>query len=191
MQDQSLKELLTGAVPLLLDEYANELRWAITSEPALHELSLSEVAKGSGQWQGETWAAVLRCYRGSGKRLWGPVLLAMIAPQLDRALNRLHATPPFNDDDLQQEIVLQVLEAAASSRLPADPRWIPLHLEKRALQVVARRLKVEQKRRPLSLEALDASGELAYKGGATSRRGQRCPGCRAPNPASGAAGPRP
>jgi hypothetical protein len=191
MPNESLTTTLTGAITPIRAELEAELRWARAVEPALERLCAEDLTIPARQWEPEVWAAVVRSYRVCTQRLWGPVLLAMIAPHLDAALNRLHPIPALNNDDLCQEIVLQVLEIAASSTLPADPRWIPLHLVRRAVRMVARRLGTEQRQRALSLEGLDTSGELAYRTAAVTRRGRRPKSLDKPGPDGKARQPDP
>src|SRR5712691_2101571 len=58
-------------------------------------------------------AAVL-AYRSESRQLWGPVLLDLMAPTILASLRRLRELPPvMGAEDLRQNLILEVLSAAA------------------------------------------------------------------------------
>ena len=102
--------------------------------------------------------AVVLAYRAGPRRVWGPVLLDLLAPALLARLQRLRAEPPVMDEeDLRQQLVLEVLRAAAAMPLPANPGYLRSRLMARANQGMWRWLAREGRRQSgqRSFEALE------------------------------------
>ncbi|HUY99459.1 MAG TPA: hypothetical protein VMU89_03850 [Thermomicrobiaceae bacterium] len=77
--------------------------------------------------------AVVRAYRIGQRQLWGPVLLEMLGPQLTEAVQQFGILAPLVDgDDLGQQLVLEVLSAAATVPIPEGARWVEQRLLRRA-----------------------------------------------------------
>src|SRR5438067_12422851 len=105
-----------------------------TGEPALCGLTLAELvgearsSRIAPSDRDRRLLAVVHCYRRGPTTLWGPVLLEMLAPSLVLVSCSSAALPRAIDpDDINQQVVIHALEAAASIPLP-DP---PEHLERR------------------------------------------------------------
>jgi hypothetical protein len=106
-------------------------------------------------------AAVL-AYRAEARELWGPVILELLAPALIACLQCLQAQPPVMDsDDLRQQLVLEVLRAAATMPMPANPSYLRRRLMARASLSVRRWLEREGRRQrsQRSYETLEAEGK--------------------------------
>src|SRR5260370_41826532 len=77
-------------------------------------------------------AAVL-AYRTEAREVWGPVILDLLAPGIIACLRRLRAQPPVMDsDDLRQQLILELLRAAATMPMPANPSPLRRQLIPRA-----------------------------------------------------------
>src|SRR5258708_7063651 len=77
--------------------------------------------------------AVVRAYRIGQRQLWGPVLLEILGPQLTEAVQQYGILAPLVDgDDLSQQLILEVLSAAATVPLPEGARWVEQRLLRRA-----------------------------------------------------------
>lgn len=103
-------------------------------------------------------AEVVAAYRIGPRAIWAPVLLDLLAPAMISRLKRLRAEPPaVDEEDLRQQLVLEVLRAAATIPLPANPSWQKKQILSRANQAVRRWLQQEhrQQLRQRSLEAIE------------------------------------
>ena len=103
-------------------------------------------------------ARVIAAYRCGPRELWAPVLLDLLAPAMISRLKRLRAEPPaVDEEDLRQQLVVEVLLAAATIPLPANPAWQKKQILSRANQAVRRWLQQEhrQQLRQRSLEAIE------------------------------------
>lgn len=77
--------------------------------------------------------AVVRAYRVGQRQLWGPVLLEILGPQLTEAVQQFGILAPLvESDDLGQQLVLEVLSAAATVPIPEGARWVEQRLLRRA-----------------------------------------------------------
>ena len=103
----------------------------------------------SAAWGGRpvyVMVAVL-AYRGEPRQLWAPVILDLMAPAILAALQRLREEPiTADEEDLRQHLILEVLSAAASMPLPANPTYMRRRLMARANQGVRRWLEREGRR---------------------------------------------
>jgi hypothetical protein len=92
-------------------------------------------------------AATIRCYRTEDVRIWGPVLLELLAPAIMARLERYSPVPPaIDEDDVAQQFLVEVLVAAATMPLPADARYVERRLMKRAAFLTSRWLRREDAR---------------------------------------------
>jgi hypothetical protein len=112
---------------------------------------------GGGGPRSALVAAVL-AYRTEHRQVWGPVILDLLAPALIACLQRLRAQPPVMEpDDVRQQLVLEVLRAAATMPLPVNPSYLRRRLMARANPGVRRWLARERRRQrgQLSFETLE------------------------------------
>jgi hypothetical protein len=101
--------------------------------------------KGS---RGRLFMALVLDYRAGPRDLWAPVLLDILAPGLLALVQRLRAEPPVMDEeDIRQQLVAEVLWAAAYMPIPKNPAFMRRRLMARANQGVRRRLARERQRR--------------------------------------------
>jgi len=105
-------------------------------------------------------SGVVEAYRAGPKKVWGTVLLDLLAPAILANLRRLNPQPPVMDpEDLRQQLLLEVLVAAATMPLPENRSYLRSRLMSRANQG-ARRWLVREARR----QAAQRPIELADKG---------------------------
>jgi DNA-directed RNA polymerase specialized sigma24 family protein len=138
---------------------AHEFEDACVDEPALAWLTLADLIE-FGRWtntrqheQDDVWLAVIRCWRQRDARLWGPVLLQMLAPALINETYRLALAEPLIDPvDVQQHLVTEVLAAATSLPLEDGTRRVRARLLWSAASRVTDWIRQTTDRQPLSLE---------------------------------------
>jgi hypothetical protein len=95
----------------------------------------------------EALVAVVAAYRAGPTQLWGPVLLELLAPSILARLRRLKPQPPAIDlEDVRQQLVLEVLLAAAEMPLPENRNYLRSRLMARANQGLRRQLARERRR---------------------------------------------
>ncbi len=81
------------------------------------------------------------------RQLWAPVLLDLLAPAMLHRLRRLRDEPPVMvEEDIRQQLVLELLHAAAMMPLPNNPAHLKAALLHRANQGVRRKLARERRR---------------------------------------------
>jgi len=101
-------------------------------------------------------ADLVAAYRGGPRQLWGPVILDLLAPALVQLLRELRPVPPLIDEDeIRQQLVLEVLRAAA--KIPIrDTFDMKFRLLSRACKPIVRWLAREgrRQRNQASYEAL-------------------------------------
>ena len=86
-------------------------------------------------------------YRAGPRQIWGPLLLDLLAPALLIRLQRLRQEPPFMDEeDVRQQLVVELLQAAAKMPLPENPNFLRSRLLARTNQEVRRKLAREHRR---------------------------------------------
>ena len=117
---RSFEEVVDGDGPRALAE-TQEL------EPALAGLALTDLvglardAQLPLSRQDEVFGAVVRSYRRGPTKVWGAILLEMLAPALSSAAIEVVAWEPVSDDDdLYQQTALEALSAAAQMPLWGD-----------------------------------------------------------------------
>jgi hypothetical protein len=127
-------------------------------EPALSGLQLSELPIRSRDPEAaEIWLAVMRTYRREPGIIWAAVLLEMLAPLLVVAASRLRPLPPaILQEDIEQQLIEEALQAAKHMPLPAPGRWIPRLVVIEARKQVSRWLAAEAKTQSELREDLDA-----------------------------------
>ena len=131
----------------------------LTAEPALSGLKLTQLieetrgAQISPSDRDRRLLAVVRCYRRGPATLWGPVLLEMLAPALVLVSCSSAALPRAVDsDDIDQQVVIHALEAAASIPLPDPPDHLERRLFLRCLDLTHRWLRREMRRQGTAVE---------------------------------------
>lgn len=87
-------------------------------------------------------------YRSGHREVWGPVLLEVMAPALFSQLERYRPQGPVVDsDDLAQQMLVEVLEAALSVPLPPGTQHVEQRLLWRVTKRMQRQLQRELRRR--------------------------------------------
>ncbi len=102
---------------------------------------------------------VVKAYRACSRSRCAPMLLTLLAPAVERRLGRLRPVPPaISAEDIRQQLLVEVLEAALSMPLPLNPLVLERAILRRASQAVSRRLSRElrrqQRQEPLADMAL-------------------------------------
>jgi hypothetical protein len=157
--DQFAIQLRQGLDSVRVELERTEFEDARQAEPVLASLTLAELIE-FGRWthanaheQDEVWLAVIRCWRQRNARLWGPVLLQMLAPALINETYRLAlAVPRIDPVDVQQHLVAEVLSAAASLPLEDGSHRVRSQLIWTAGCRVTDWLRRSTDQEPLSLE---------------------------------------
>ena len=91
-------------------------------------------------------AEIVAAYRAGPRELWAPVILDLVAPSLLERLQHFEARPPVLDgEDLSQQLVAQLLHAAATMHVPCDGRHLRRELVGRARKAVSRCLAREHR----------------------------------------------
>jgi hypothetical protein len=104
-------------------------------------------------------AEIVTAYRRGARRLWGPVLLDLLAPAILERLQRLRAQPPTIDsEEVRQQFLVEVLGAADHIPLPENPIWVKGQIMSRANQAVRRWL-AREGRRQLHQDSYEAREE--------------------------------
>ncbi len=92
-------------------------------------------------------AAAVKAYRSGCRSIWAPVVLTLMAPAVEGRLRDLYPVPPaISSDDIPQQLLVEVLEAALCMPLPQDPLMFGPAILSRASQAVSRRLGRELRR---------------------------------------------
>lgn len=107
-------------------------------------------------------AELVIAYRLGPRCRWGPVLLEVLAPRLVAVVRKLRQEPPFiAEDDLRDELLVEVLAAAARMPLPVSNAYLEWRLLARAKRYVVRRLSRERRRqrRQASLDFIQERDE--------------------------------
>ena len=130
-------------------------------EPALAGLTFDDLARLARDPQVPLadqdvfWAAVLRCYRRGPAPTWGAILLEMLAPELVALAKWLSTQSPTADpNDIQQQLVLEALQAAKKVPALPDSRFVKPRLSREIKRKVRRRLARNSRFSVESLEAL-------------------------------------
>lgn len=102
-------------------------------------------------------AEIVAAYRAGPRQLWGPVILDLLAPALIELLQWIRAEPPtVDEEEIRQQLVLEVLRAAATIPIHRGGRDMKVRLLARAHKYVVRWLIREgcHQDRECSLDAL-------------------------------------
>src|SRR5215831_14184352 len=92
-----------------------------------------------------TWSELLATYRREPKGYWAGLLLTRLGPWLTAARRQLHAVPPyFDDDDVAQQLLVEVLHVASRWQPSCKDHWIPRRLVERAGRRLLKKLLAEQ-----------------------------------------------
>jgi hypothetical protein len=103
------------------------------------------LSEGARLKRADELLSVVLAYRSGPKSLWGPVLLELLAPAILDRVQRLKERPPVMDsEDVRQQLVLEVLLAAATMPLPANQSYLRRALMFRANQGIRRKLARER-----------------------------------------------
>lgn len=95
--------------------------------------------------QAFSWSALLEAYRTGSRNRWSGVLIEGLGPWLTAARRRLVAVPPYYDEeDIAQQLVLEVLRSAAKWRPRCEDCWIPRKLVEAAERRVRKSLAREK-----------------------------------------------
>jgi hypothetical protein len=150
---------MAGSLSVDLKEGYAGMRHAVAADALREVLSTREALRVPGPriQRARRLTALVLAYRAGPKDLWAPVLLDVLAPAILERLRRLRAQPPYLDDqDLRHELVVEVLQVAATMRLPTNPVFVRGALLARANDGVARRLAREARRQRWQLALGDA-----------------------------------
>ena len=113
-------------------------------------------------------AQALIGYRRGPKNFWGPLLLELLAPKLTTLVSRMSTVEPFIDsEDVGQQLLLELLAAAASMPLPTNSRRWERALRLRAKTRLTRWMAREERRQlsSLPLEALESDEDEEARDG--------------------------
>jgi hypothetical protein len=134
-------------------------------EPALRDIFLDDLPRlmqcreVPACRQDDLLAATIRAYRRGPAGLWAPILLSMLGPALVRAAARLQVQPPaVDDEDIDQQIVMEALRAAAEMPLPDECRFV----QRRLVLLASKRLRrwlERERRRQTSQESFEVMTE--------------------------------
>src|SRR5207248_5974386 len=91
--------------------------------------------------------SLVYAYRMGPKPLWGPLLLELLAPAImARIVTFKIVEPAITSEDIRHQLLIEVLEAAATMPMPEDARYVERRILLRAAQRVSRWLAREQRR---------------------------------------------
>ena len=91
-----------------------------------------------------TLREAVQAYRRGPRTVWGPVILEVLAPAIMVRLVIYEELPPvINLEDLRQQLVVEVLDAAAHVPLPDNARYIKQRIMRQAAKRMTRWLRRE------------------------------------------------
>jgi hypothetical protein len=102
-------------------------------------------------------AEIVAAYRVGPRELWGPVILDLLAPGLLEIIQLCRAEPPaMDEEEIRQQLVMEILSAAATIPIHKNGRDMKVRLFARAYKYVTRWLEREGHRQSwqVSYEAL-------------------------------------
>ena len=106
-------------------------------------------------------AALIR-FRIGHRRLWGPILLDLMAPAIVSRVGRFRPQPPaISEEDIAQQLVLEVLIAAATMPFEDPPRFVERQLAMRAAWRVSRWLTTMRLRQAYQIPLLEVGNDDA------------------------------
>lgn len=110
----------------------------------------------------DTWSELLAAYRREPKGYWAGLLIQRLGPWLTAARRQLHAVPPyFDDDDVAQQLLLEVLRIARRWNPTCEDSWIPRRLVERAGRRLLKSLLREQLNQAVELDSDLPGGSAA------------------------------
>ena len=126
---------------------------------------------GGRRRRGALLRSVVLAYRAGPKSTWGPVLLELLAPAILDRLQHLQAKPPVIDpEDVRQQLIVELVLAAASMPLPENSCYLRRALMARANQGVRRKVaregRIQFKQDPLDDFPTDAERAPSARAGA-------------------------
>jgi hypothetical protein len=114
-----------------------------TSEPALGPdawaiVRASRDPRRTRDERGAVVAAAIRCYRRAPTQAWGAVVLELLSPALVATSVRFHYLPiGVSAEDVEQQLMVEALDAARRMRLPARPGLTTARIAERAVRNTA------------------------------------------------------
>ena len=141
-----------------LREGYQEVARALSEESSALLAPARDSSNAGRRDRGRSLRTIVDAYRAGPREIWGPVLLDLLAPALLARLQRLRAEPPgMDEEDIRQQLVVELLRAAANMPLPAEHGYLRSRLMARANQGVWRGLAREGRRqlRQQSFEAME------------------------------------
>ena len=138
-----------------------------SAKVALAQIELDLVARArasTNQASGERdrlLESVVMAYRFGDRQVWAAVLLDLLTPAVLGRLRAYRPEPPAIDsDDVRDQFIAELLDAAATMPFPPDARYVERRLILRAGQGVSRWLRKERRWRSAChpLESLAEEG---------------------------------
>jgi hypothetical protein len=87
---------------------------------------------------------IVAAYQRGPRELWAPVILDLLAPALIDSLQWLRAEPPvLDDEEIRQQLVMEVLRAAATIPIQEGGRQMKIRILSQANRAVVRMLEKE------------------------------------------------
>ena len=115
--------------------------------------------EGSGE-RDRLLAEIVLAYRKGDRQVWGPVLLDLLTPALLKRLKRYLPEEPVVDlEDIRQQLVVELLHAAATMPFPPGADFVERRLVLRAGQGVRRWLSRERRYKAVHLPFQPEIGE--------------------------------
>jgi hypothetical protein len=106
---------------------------------------------------------IVAAYQRGPRQLWAPVILDLLAPAILDNLQWLRSEPPVVDDEeVRQQLVMEVLRAAATIPIQVSGRRLKIRLLSQTTRAVVRWLDEERVSRSWeqSYDAIEERGEL-------------------------------
>ncbi len=142
----------------LRDGY-QEVACALTEESSALLARARDSSNAGRRERGRSLRAIVDAYRAGPRELWGSVLLDLLAPALLARLQRLRTElPVIDEEDIRQQLVFELLRAAAKMPLPIEDRYLKTALIARANQGVCRWL-AREARRQMNQQPVEAMEE--------------------------------
>ena len=135
-----------------------EVACALSEESSALLAGARDSSNAGRRERGRSLRAIVDAYRAGPRELWGSVLLDLLAPALLARLQRLRTElPVIDEEDIRQQLVFELLRAAARMPLPREDRYLKTALIARANQGVCRWLAREARRQMIqqSVEAME------------------------------------
>jgi len=142
----------------LADGY-QKVACALSEESSALRARARDSSNAGRRERGRSLRAIVDAYRAGPRELWGSVLLDLLAPALLARLQRLRTElPVIDEEDIRQQLVFELLRAAARMPLPSEDRYLKTALIARANQGVCRWL-AREARRQMNQQPVEAMEE--------------------------------